>query len=96
MDITKKKDGDTLKIALRGRLDTNSAMQLDKELHGELDGISAMEIDLAELAYISSSGLRTLLGAHKALKGNVKIMNVQDAVMDVFETTGFSAALNIG
>lgn len=95
MTIKKITDGDKLIISLEGRLDTNTSMELDKQLKSSMEGISSIEFDLRDLVYVSSSGIRLLLGVYKAVGGNIKIINVQDAVMEVFETTGFAAAFKI-
>jgi anti-sigma B factor antagonist len=62
-----------------------------------IDGVKALEFDFAELAYISSAGLRVLLSAQKKMnkQGEMIIRNVSDTVMEVFEVTGFSDILTI-
>ena len=60
MEIIKTSEGGKLKIALEGRLDTNTAPELESELKGGLDGVSELEFDLEKLDYISSAGLRVL------------------------------------
>ena len=97
MEILKKRDGDTLKIALEGRLDTSTAPSLEEALKKELSGVADLEFDFEKLEYISSAGLRVLLSAHKAMskKGSMKVTNVREEVMEVFELTGFSDILTI-
>ena len=95
MKIDIKRDGETLTVALTGRLDTNTSCQLEKELHDKTDGITCLILDLEGLEYISSSGLRLVLGVYNALKGNMKIINMREEVLQVFEVTGFTAALNM-
>ena len=84
-----------MNIALEGRLDSNTTVQLEKELRGRTDDISELVIDLEKLVYISSSGLRLFLGIHKALKGNMRIIRANDDVRQVFEVTGLCASLNL-
>lgn len=97
MNITKELNGDRLTIALEGRLDTMTSPELEKELQGCLADISELTLDLGKLDYISSAGLRVLLTAHKALLGRngMKVTNVNEIVMEVFEVTGFADILAI-
>lgn len=98
MEIKKSKEGQTLNIKLLGRLDTNTAPELDENIKGDLASVDEIAIDLKELDYISSAGLRTILVIHKAMtakSGKLTIKNVKDEVMEVFDMTGFSSFLNI-
>ena len=97
MTITKKLNGTNLEIALEGRLDTMTAPELEKELNESLNAADALTLDFANLAYISSAGLRVLLSAHKAMsrKGGMKVTHVNEIVQEVFEVTGFADILNI-
>jgi len=97
MKIEKKVDGTKMVIALQGRLDTMTAPELDKELHENLDGKTELVIDLAELEYVSSAGLRVLLSAQKVMnkQGSMVIKNVNEQIMEVFEVTGFTDILTI-
>ena len=97
MTITKKQDGADLKIILEGRLDTMTAPELEKELNESLDDADTLTLDFANLAYISSAGLRVLLSAHKAMsrKGGMKVVNVNEIVKEVFDVTGFADILTI-
>lgn len=83
-------------VALTGRLDTTTAPELEKEL-ADLEGITALTLDLASLEYISSAGLRVLLGAQKKMskQGAMKVTNVCETILEVFEITGFSDILTI-
>ncbi len=97
MTINKIQEGETLTIALQGRLDTTTAPQLEGELRTSVDGITELVFDLTDLEYVSSAGLRVLLSAQKVMnrQGNMTVRNVSSEVMDVFELTGFSEILNI-
>ena len=97
MKISKTKNGTELAVALEGRLDTVTAPELEKELKGSLDGVSELTLDFAGLEYISSAGLRVLLSAQKIMscKGVMKIKNVNETIMEIFEVTGFSEILTI-
>lgn len=95
MDIKKIADGSALTVEVLGRLDAVSALELDKSL--KLDGVTDLTVDLAELEYISSAGLRTLLKFQKRMdkQGSMKIINVRDNVREVLDMTGFSNFLTI-
>lgn len=97
MDIKQKRDGDQLIIELSGRLDTNTAPLLEKVVEEQLGGISELQFDMRELAYISSAGLRVLLLAQKVMnrQGSMTVCNVGAEVMDVFHITGFDDILHI-
>lgn len=98
MDIIKHKVDDLLKVTVKGRLDTNTAPDLEKSIMEDVDTVTKLELDLADLDYISSAGLRVVLMLHKLLtgkKGTLKILHPKDEVMDVFDMTGFSSFLNI-
>lgn len=97
MNINTKMDGSRLTIALEGRLDTTSAPQLEGVLKEKLRGVTELEMDFAQLAYISSAGLRVLLSAMKLMKkqGSMVVRNVNETVMEVFEITGFADMLTI-
>ena len=97
MTILKKQDDKTLCLALAGHLDTLSAPQLEAELKASLDGADSLVLDLADLDYVSSAGLRVLLSAHKRMscKGGMKVKNVNEVVAEVFAVTGFDGILDI-
>ena len=98
MKITKEKNDNILLVKLIGRLDTNTAPVLDNDLKDDLEDINKLELDLKELDYISSAGLRTVLVLHKkmtAKKGELSVMHPKDEVMEVFDMTGFSSFLKI-
>lgn len=97
MTIEKKLDGECLTLALTGRLDTTTAPDLEKEIQESTKGIKSLTLDLLNLEYISSAGLRVVLGAQKIMskQGQMNLVNVSDAIKDIFEMTGFSEILNI-
>ena len=84
-----------LTIALDGRLDTNTAPELESFIGENYDGNGSIVINCEKLSYISSAGLRVLLGAQKKTKGAMKLTNVCELVMEVFEMTGFADILVI-
>ena len=95
MNIISNKNNDCMEIALEGRLDTTTAPELDSFLNSSYGDTSSLTINCKKLSYISSAGLRVLLSAHKKLKGNLKLTNVCELVMEVFELTGFADILVI-
>lgn len=97
MTIDKKAEGSKLTIALEGRLDTNTSPQLDDELKQSVTGITELIFDLAQLAYISSAGLRVLLAAQKVMnkQGTMVIKNANEDILEIFDVTGFVDILNI-
>jgi len=97
MTITKTGSGNALCLALEGRLDTTTAPQLEATLKESLDGVAELTLDMKELAYLSSAGLRVLLGAQKQMnkQGKMVLTNVCDTIMEVFEVTGFADILTI-
>ena len=96
MTINKTQNGSAVTLVIEGRLDTMTSPDLEKELQTITDS-KELIIDCAKLDYISSAGLRVLLSAHKAFsaKDGMTVTNVQDAVLDVFDVTGFKEILNI-
>ena len=97
MDIRKAEENGKLTIALIGRVDTVTAPELEQELKADYEAIDSLVMYFAEVEYISSAGLRVLLTAHKAMnkKGGMKLKNVNDDVMEIFDVTGFSDILTI-
>ena len=97
MKINKRSEGSMLTIYIEGRLDTSTSPELSKELDSSLEGVTQLVFDFTLLEYISSSGLRVLLAAQKAMngKGTMIVKNVSELVMEVFEITGFTDILTI-
>ena len=86
-------------ILLNKRIDSNNAFQVEKEILAQLEDQKepVVVLDASELEYISSAGLRVLLSAQKIMskQGSMKIINVNDVVMEIFEVTGFVDILTI-
>ena len=96
MEIKTTTEGDRLTIAVSGRVDTVTAPELEAGLR--FGDARHVVIDIAKVPYMSSAGLRILLTAHKTMLGKggeLQIANVQSAVREVFDITGFSDILNI-
>ena len=97
MTIEIKRNAEETTIKLVGRLDTTTAPALDKTINEDIAGTKNLILDVKELEYISSAGLRVLLGAQKKMQkiGSMKVTNVREEVMEVFEMTGFADILVI-
>ena len=97
MTIEIKKNAEETIIEIVGRLDTTTAPTLDKTIQQDIEGTKDLILDVKNLEYISSAGLRVLLGAQKKMQkiGTMKVINVCEAVMEVFEMTGFADILVI-
>ena len=97
MTIEIKRNAQETIIELAGRLDTTTAPALDKTIKEDIEGTKNLVLDIKGLEYISSAGLRVLLGAQKTMQkiGSMKVTNVCEAVMEVFEMTGFADILTI-
>lgn len=96
MNITTEKNNDTLTINVEGRIDSTSAPELESTIKDLIKNCTDMVFDFRNLEYISSAGLRILLGARKLLGNNgMKVINVNDTIYEIFEVTGFSLILNV-
>jgi anti-sigma B factor antagonist len=97
MTLEIKKNNDEITIEIVGRLDTITAPALDKTINDHTSEIKSLVLDLKGLEYISSAGLRVLLSAQKKMQqiGTMKVTNVREEVMEVFEMTGFADILVI-
>ena len=97
LNINKNIDNDKAAYMLEGRLDTMTAPDLEKDFKESLDGIIDLTLDFEKLEYISSAGLRVLLSAQKTMnkQGEMKLIHVNETIMEIFEVTGFSDILNI-
>ena len=97
MTIEIKKNATETIIEIVGRLDTITAPALDKTINEDIAGTENLILDVKGMEYISSAGLRVLLGAQKKMQkiGSMKVIHVCEAVMEVFEMTGFADILVI-
>ena len=97
LKVSVNKDGDTYTVLVDGRLDTLTSPQLDEEINKIIGGAKKLIFDLDKLAYISSAGLRVLLGAAQQVdgKGEMVLVHVSEAVHEIFDVTGFIQVFNI-
>ncbi len=97
MNINIENTNGSTVISLEGRLDTTTAPELEKAINGEGDALKSLVLDFKGVDYISSAGLRVLLSAQKKMnvQGSMELVGVTEAVMDIFEMTGFADILVI-
>ena len=97
MNIEVRRNSEEIIIEVAGRLDTTTAPTLDKTINENINDEKNLILDLKELKYISSAGLRVLLSAQKKMQyiGSMKVINVCSEIMEIFEMTGFADILSI-
>lgn len=97
MQVEKQVKGDTLVMAISGRIDSVTSIELQNIVDDSLQGVSHLVLDLEKVEYVSSAGLRVILAAHKIMsrQGTMNLIKVPDFVREVFEITGFDSVLNI-
>ena len=97
MTIEIKKNAEATIIEIVGRLDTITAPELEKTINEDIGDAKNIILDVKGMEYISSAGLRVLLGAQKKMQkiGSMRGTNVCEEVMEVFEMTGFADILVI-
>ena len=95
IEISKNAEAATIKVV--GRLDTTTAPVLDKAINEDVGDVKNLVLDVQAMEYISSAGLRVLLGAQKRMQeiGSMRVVNVCQEVMEVLEMTGFADILVI-
>ena len=97
MNINIERENGKALMKIEGRLDTTTAPELEKAINDEGEALKSLVLDFNGVDYISSAGLRVLLTAQKKMnaQGYMELRNVSEAVMDVFEMTGFAEILVI-
>ena len=97
MNIEIQKNTEEITIKITGRLDTTTAPDFNKIVNEDIADTDNLILDFEKIEYISSAGLRVLLYAQKKMQklGTMKLINVCEDVMEVFEMTGFSDILTI-
>lgn len=95
MTIEKSIEGARAEWKLSGWLDTQSAPELEAALNELAPETEALTLDLAEVEYVSSAGLRQLVAAHKKLRGNLTLRNVSSEIQNVIRMTGLDRRLRI-
>ena len=97
MNIEKDCKENVITLNVRGRLDTTTAPALEAAVSENIGACEQLILDFDGLEYISSAGLRVILKAQKAMsaKGGMKLLHVNETIMEIFEITGFSDILTI-
>ena len=97
MTIEKTIANASASLKIIGRLDTTTAPELEATVDGCIAGVKELVLDCSELEYISSAGLRVILKAQKLMnaRGSMKLTHVNEAIMEVFDITGFADILTI-
>ena len=98
MNMEKTINGNRMELALEGKIDAVTAPKFEAEVSEQLDGITELDIDLRDVEYISSAGLRALLYLQQMLDevdGTLTVRNVPEVVMSVFEVTGFDDIVKV-
>lgn len=94
---TEKKLGEKTILILKGRIDTTTAPEFEETLKEVTEEAKELILDFSEVQYVSSAGLRAILKGQKLMntKGSMKLLHVNDGIMDIFEITGFVDFLTI-
>lgn len=97
MKLEMKKTAPTLTVIIEGRIDMETAPELEEKLRSNWDDVTELILDLKAVDYISSAGLRVLLCAEKHMSGvgTMTVINVCNDVKEVFNMTGFNLLLHI-
>jgi stage II sporulation protein AA (anti-sigma F factor antagonist) len=99
MEITEQKSSDVVTLRLSGRLNATTALAFEEKILGRIEsGERHVVIDLAQLDYISSAGLRVIVLAGKRLSaenGKMVLCSLTDRVREVFDIAGLSSILSI-
>lgn len=98
MNIQEVKNEDKITLEVEGRIDTNTSILLQEAVLKAFQKCKNVTVDLKEVSYVSSAGLRTFLIAHKTAesKGGVfELLSVSNDVMSVLDMSGFSKFLHI-
>ena len=97
MTIEKNLNGAVATLKIVGRLDTSTAPALEAAIDGCAADIKELVLDCSALEYVSSAGLRVILKAQKQMnvRGRMKLIGVNETIMEVFDITGFADILTI-
>ena len=97
MQIATVKEDSKLALTVSGRIDTVTAPELEEFALEHMEGITELALDLADVEYVSSAGLRALLQLHKDMskQGKLKLLNIRPSVKEIFDMIGFSRIFTI-
>ena len=97
MTINVVRDFEIVTLEITGRLDTTTAPNLESVINELFDDTKELIFDMSDVEYISSAGIRVLMGAYKKMnfaQGKIRIDKANDMVREVFEMTGLSEMLD--
>lgn len=97
MEVDIKLEGQKATVLIEGRIDSSTAPELEKKICKIIKKVNDMVLDFEKVEYITSAGLRVILGASKVLseKGKLLIINTSDVIKEIFDMTGFSSVVEI-
>lgn len=95
MEIIKSFNGNEATFAIEGWLDTQAASTMEDALNSLPPETESLTLDLARMEYISSSGIRQIVAAHKKMNGKLTLKNVSTEALDLLRLTGLDKRLNI-
>lgn len=98
LEIHETREGTKIKVNLVGRLDAKGSPEFEKRFVEEIDDVTEVVLNMAEVDYVSSAGLRALLYLQNIMdeKGATMVLqNVDDDILEVFSVTGFLDVLTI-
>lgn len=97
MTVEKIVNGEELTLKVTGRIDTTNAKEFEEKAISGLEDVKSLILDLAELDYISSAGLRVVLVLIKQMKrqGSMLVTNTNEMVKEIFEVTGFADLVDV-
>ncbi len=99
MEIIQKEENGIVSIAINGRLDADSSPEAEKVVKDAIkDQTTRILFNLASLEYLSSAGLRVLLGAAKEMRrrdGKIVLCALNEFVKEIFEVSGFQSLIPI-
>ena len=97
MTIERNVNGAVVTLKIIGRLDTTTAPALEADVDSCTADIRELTLDCSALEYVSSAGLRVILKAQKKMnvQGSMKLIGVNETLMEIFDITGFADILTI-
>ena len=97
MEIISKTEGNKVTMGIAGWLDTQTSPELEEALSDLDERVTSLVFDFSKLEYISSAGLRIILKLQKMMNkiGTMKLIHVGEAILEIFEVTGFVDFLDI-
>ena len=97
MEIKVNKNGTELTICPVGRMDTVTSPEVQAVVDENIGDVTDLTFDLGELKYLSSAGLRVLMSAQKTMlsQGSMKLINVNEDILDIFDMTGLTDVFEI-